>query len=116
MSNIFIHPEYKKRLSEVDQQYLLNMIDNDEDFFPIRMDNHDDGACRAYYINVNTNSEHFNKIFNASYSLNYDPFPVKKKNDLLAFNYGPEENPFPCPRELFGIMHTLTVYDRRKSV
>jgi hypothetical protein len=81
-NKIFIHQEYKNRLSEEDLQYLLDMLDNDDDFYPIRINKYYDGYNFGYYVNVNTDSEHFNKIFVANYSSkDNDPFPIKKKND-----------------------------------
>jgi hypothetical protein len=81
MSNIFIHPEYKKRLSEIIQTYFLNNLrnqsipymkyDSDEytDYFPIYLaiiegELLDESEYYLYYyVNVNMNSPNFNKLY-----------------------------------------------------
>jgi hypothetical protein len=64
--NIFIHPEYKKRLSEDKQYYWLSKTLKYQDIdsvFPIFEYIDNIGYLMCYYVGVDMNSDQFNKLF-----------------------------------------------------
>jgi hypothetical protein len=85
-TNIFIHPEYLKRLSVDRQDYWLNILykmdENDNGcLFPIyERDKMYENAC-CYYVNVDNSSKNFNKLYslcNKSNNVKYLNYPKKK--------------------------------------
>jgi hypothetical protein len=99
-TNIFIHPEYKKRLSVELQDQWMSVIDYDDDYFPIALD---PNGAYTYYVNVNTISDNFNKVFFLNYDPNCDPLPLKMKGIDQLLNHRHKEHKFSFLEILFGI-------------
>jgi hypothetical protein len=63
--NNFIHPEYKQRLSADKQNYWLNIIGMDaiDTLFPIHEVAYTNDHVECLYVNVDTTSVNFNKVY-----------------------------------------------------
>jgi hypothetical protein len=82
-TNIFIHEEYKNRLSSDTQQKWLNIID-DNKYFPVDIyEPYSITKCRKYVVycvNVDTDSVDFNNLYRMRFDTHY-----KKTHDAIRF-------------------------------
>jgi hypothetical protein len=78
-NKFIVNSTYKNRLSSNLQIYMMHMIGDDNDYYPIAYSSYKDnnyitiGNRVVYYINVNTFSKNFNKIYFAFYCKWNDP-------------------------------------------
>ena len=105
--NIFIHPTYKNRMSEDLKNYMMKMINNNEDYYPIAYSANRRGY-HVYYINVNTTSNNFNRMYFLYYDPRYDPYPIVNIEDQQVHQSNNPNYEFPIPKikELF-ICHDI---------